>query len=268
MATLDEETPCWALGPTHRRGNDHRWWGRGKAPVARVQGTGVWSPHATEVADGAWAACQLFGQVRPRGCEATGEAQANLHDPGWAQSPARGEKKPEEVASTAGKGVRRVGAYAQLQVNNSFLGGKIHTGCKGMLAAPHIYTVFCFAVLVSAFLYMPLIVRLSEAIKSMGFGSLAKYTFVLRGVCLLINPSFCDTLCSRELMLETSFRKKNGLRWLWSYGATRGNPLYNGWRQYLFSFEKQREQGLPQTSLTPFRTRCLWTAAGSYSQEA
>lgn len=38
----------------------------------------------------------------------------------------------------------------------------------------------------------------------MGFGSQAKYTFVLYGACLLMNLSFWDTLGSRELMLEMS----------------------------------------------------------------
>lgn len=105
----------------------------------------VLSSHATEVTHGTWVAQRLFGQAWPRGHEVTEKAQANSHDPGLAQSPAGWGKKPEEMAFSAGIVVCRVGAYAQLQFKGSFLGDKIHTGCKGMLAATHIYSLLLCA---------------------------------------------------------------------------------------------------------------------------
>lgn len=83
------------------------------------------------------------------------------------------------MASWVGKGMYRVFTYTWIQFNNSFPKGKILIVSKDMFCFPT-HTVFCFAVLISIFLYMPLIVWFIRGNRSMGFSSLAK-----RAVCLV-----------------------------------------------------------------------------------
>lgn len=157
---------------TRWRVNAHLRWGRNRAPVAGVEERGLTSPHhrgdrrsmssslavQTSLAKGMWSS---WGGTSP-----------------WARSPAGWEKKPEEVASSAGNGVGKVSVYGQIWVNNSFLGGKIHTSCKDMLSAPHTYTLL-FALLISIFLYMPLIVWFIGTDKEYGICLIGQVYFFL-----------------------------------------------------------------------------------------